>query len=110
MGLLSAAMSHTSTKVRIFPGSGVSNFLCDRAIIGFMRRGRMEYTVILREAPDGFYIASCPLIPEAHAQGETCEECLANIKEVLELCLEYRKERGEEIPQEIDTKKVIVAI
>jgi len=70
----------------------------------------MEYTVIIRRAPDGFYIASCPLILEAHAQGETYEECLANIKEVLELCLEYRKERGEEIPEEIGTKQVTVAI
>ena len=70
----------------------------------------MEYTVIIRKAPDGFYIASCPLIPEARAQGETYDECLANIKEVLQLCLEYRKERGEEIPQEIDAKKVTVAL
>ncbi len=70
----------------------------------------MEYTVVLRKAPDGFFIASCPLIPEAHAQGETDAECLANIKEVLELCLEYRKERGEEIPREFDTKKVTVTV
>lgn len=70
----------------------------------------MEYTVIIRKAPDGFYIASCPLIPEAHAQGETYEECLANIKEVLELCLEYRREHGEEIPQEIGTKQVTITV
>ena len=70
----------------------------------------MEYTVIIRKAPDGFYIASCPLIPEAHAQGETYDDCMTNIKEVLELCLEYRKEQGEEIPQEIEAKKVIVAL
>lgn len=70
----------------------------------------MEYTVVIRKAPDGFYIASCPLIAEAHAQGETYEECLANIKEVLELSLEYRKELGEEIPLEVEAKKVIVAI
>jgi predicted RNase H-like HicB family nuclease len=70
----------------------------------------MEYTVIVRKAPDRFYIASCPLIQEAHAQGETYEECLANIKEVLELCLEYRKERGEEIPEEIGTRQVTVVI
>ena len=70
----------------------------------------MEYTVIVRKAPDGFYIASCPLIPEAQAQGETHEECLANIKEVLELCLEYRKERGEEIPEEIGTRQVTVVV
>jgi predicted RNase H-like HicB family nuclease len=70
----------------------------------------MKYTVIIREAPDGFYIASCPLIPEAHAQGKTYEECIANIKEVLELCLEYRKEHGEEIPDESNSKQVTVAV
>ena len=61
----------------------------------------MEYTTMIIEAPDGFYIASCPLITEAHAQGRTYEECLASIREVLELSLEYRKERGEEIPRGI---------
>ena len=34
------------------------------------------------------------ILSEARAQGATYEECLATIKEVLELCLEYRKERG----------------
>jgi len=71
-------------------------------------REKMQYTAIVRKAPDGFYIANCPLIPEAHAQGETYEECLANIKEVLDLCLECRKERGEEIPDEIDTSWVAI--
>lgn len=55
----------------------------------------MEYTVVMRKAPDGVYIASCPLVPEARAQGETYEECLVNIREVVQLCIEYRKERGE---------------
>jgi predicted RNase H-like HicB family nuclease len=75
-----------------------------------IEEGRMEYTVIIRKAPDGFYIASCPLIAEARAQGENYEECLSNIKEVLELCLEYRNERGEEIPDEVGTKQVTIAI
>jgi len=70
----------------------------------------MKYTVVIRKAPDGFYIASCPLIPEAQAQGETYEECLANAKEVLELCLEYRRERGEEIPDEVGTKQVTIEV
>ncbi len=70
----------------------------------------MQYTAIIRKAPDGFYIASCPLIPEAHAQGETYEECLANIKEALELCLEYRRERGEEVPEETSTQRVTITV
>lgn len=71
---------------------------------------KMKYTIFIRKAPDGFYIASCPLIPEARAQGETYEKCLTNIKEALELCLEFRKERGEEIPEETGTRQVTVAI
>jgi len=70
----------------------------------------MEYTVIIQKAPDGMYIASCPLIPEARAQGESYEKCLVSVKEVLELCLEYRRERGEEIPDEIGTNKVTIAV
>lgn len=74
------------------------------------KRVDMEYTVIIRKAPDSFYIASCPLIPEAHAQGKTYNECLANIKEALHLCIEYRQERKEEIPEEALTKRVTVAV
>jgi len=35
----------------------------------------MKYTVIIREAPDGCYIAGSPLVPEAHAQGKNYDEC-----------------------------------
>jgi len=49
----------------------------------------MEYTVIIKRIPDGYFVAGCPIIPEAIAQGKTYEECLANIKEVIELCLDY---------------------
>jgi predicted RNase H-like HicB family nuclease len=54
----------------------------------------MKYTVIIREVPDGYYIAACPLVPEAHAQAKSYDECLKNIKEALELCIEYRTEHG----------------
>jgi predicted RNase H-like HicB family nuclease len=70
----------------------------------------MEYTVVIRKAPDGYYIASCPLISEVHAQGESYEECLANIKEAIELCLEFRRERDEEIPDEVGARRVKVAV
>jgi predicted RNase H-like HicB family nuclease len=74
------------------------------------RKKIMEYTVVIRKAPDGYYLASCPLVPEARAQGKTHDECLANIKEVLGLCVDFRKERGEEIPREIEAEKITIAI
>ena len=67
----------------------------------------MKYTVTIRKAPDGFCVASCPLIREAHAQGATYEECLADIREVLELCLGYRKQRGEVILEDQTLRGVI---
>jgi predicted RNase H-like HicB family nuclease len=70
----------------------------------------MNYTVVIRQAPDNYYIASCPLIPEAIAQGQTRKECLENIKEVLELCISFRKEKGEEIPDESNSEKVTIAV
>jgi predicted RNase H-like HicB family nuclease len=70
----------------------------------------MQYTVVIRKAPDGYYIASCPLVPEAHAQGESYEECLSNIKEVLTLCIEYRKEMSEEIPDEVGMDRITLAV
>ena len=69
----------------------------------------MEYTITISKTPDGNYMATCPLIPEAVAQGETLEECVANMQEVLELCIDFRKERGEEVPVEVTTKKVKIA-
>jgi predicted RNase H-like HicB family nuclease len=73
-------------------------------------KNNIDYTVVIRTAPDGYFIASCSVIPEARAQGKTYEESLSNIKEVIELCLEYRKERGEEIPREAQTEKVKIAL
>ena len=70
----------------------------------------MDYTVVIRKAPDGVFIGSCPVVPEAHTQGQTYDECLANMKEAIEVSLEFRKECGEEIPQEAGTSRVTVAI
>ncbi len=70
----------------------------------------MQYTVIVRKTPDGFFIATCPLVPEAHAQGRTQRACMVNMKEVLELCIEYRRERGEEVPEEVGVEKVKIAV
>ena len=37
---------------------------------------------------DGYYIVSCPIFKGCHTYGETIEEALENIKEVIEMCLE----------------------
>jgi predicted RNase H-like HicB family nuclease len=40
---------------------------------------------------DGCYIVSCPLFRGCHSDGETIDEALENIKEVIKMCLEETK-------------------
>ena len=52
----------------------------------------MEYTAIIEKTEDGWYIAHCVEIPNAHTQGETVEEVKENLKEAIELILECERE------------------
>lgn len=52
----------------------------------------LNYRVIIEQDEDGIFVASAPSIPGCHTQGDTYEEVLKNIKEVIELCLEVAKE------------------
>jgi antitoxin HicB len=57
----------------------------------------LAYSVIL-EPDDGAYSVIVPALPEVHTFGETPEEAMNAAREAIELSLEYRRERGEEIP------------
>ncbi len=59
----------------------------------------LRYAVLLEPEPDGSaYNVIVPAIPEAHTWGATVEEALRMAREVIELCLEERRARGDEIP------------
>jgi predicted RNase H-like HicB family nuclease len=50
-----------------------------------------EFTAIVGK--DGsWYIAYCAEVPGANGQGESREECLANLREAIALILDYRRE------------------
>jgi len=57
----------------------------------------MSYTIVVWRSLSGHYIASCPSIPECHAQGDTYEEAIQNAKEALQLCVEYIQEQWQTI-------------
>ena len=58
----------------------------------------LSYAVVLEPEAEGGFSVIIPALPEAHTQGETVDEGLANAREVIELVLESRLERGEAIP------------
>ena len=51
-----------------------------------MRR-RQKFRVIIRKDEAGCYVAECPELRACYTQGKTVEEVMANIKDVIKLCL-----------------------
>ena len=52
---------------------------------------RYHLPIIVEIDEDGFYIVSCPLFKGCHSYGESIDEALKNITEVIEMCLEETK-------------------
>jgi predicted RNase H-like HicB family nuclease len=48
---------------------------------------KREFYVIIERDEDGYYVGEVPQLKACYSQGETIDELLANIKEVIELCL-----------------------
>lgn len=59
----------------------------------------VAYRVILEPEPDkSAYNVIVPAFPTAHTWGQTVEEALAHAREVIELEIEDRTDRGEPVP------------
>jgi predicted RNase H-like HicB family nuclease len=52
---------------------------------------RLHLPIIVELDEDGYYIVSCPLFKGCHSYGETIDEALKNIREVISMCLEETK-------------------
>ena len=56
------------------------------------------------------YVGIIPGIPGAHSQAVTWDELQANLKEVLELCLEEQPELAEELPKFVGIQQIELAV
>ena len=52
---------------------------------------KLHLPILVEIDEDGLYIVSCPLFKGCHSWGETIDEAIENIKEVIEMCLEETK-------------------
>jgi len=52
---------------------------------------KLHLPILVEIDEDGRYIVSCPLFKGCHSWGETIDEAMENIKEVIEMCLEETK-------------------
>ncbi|MFP3908583.1 MAG: type II toxin-antitoxin system HicB family antitoxin [Halobacteriota archaeon] len=53
---------------------------------------KLRLPIIVEVDEDGYYIVSCPVFRGCHSYGETVDEALENIKEVVDMCLEETEE------------------
>lgn len=66
-----------------------------------------EFYVVIKRDEDGMYIGEVPQLKSCYSQGETIDELITNIKEVIKMCLE---ELGEEsITEFIGVSKVVLS-
>ena len=82
-------------------------------LIELLRRKReaavREYTVILDpDEEEGGYTATVPSLPGLVTQGETIEDCLARVRELLPAFLEDLAASGEPIPEEREHPQAVV--
>ncbi len=74
-----------------------------------MRKERIrEYDVIIEQDENRVYVAHVPELPGCHTEGDTVEEVMKNIKEAIELYLEYTQEKVENAMKFVTVKKITV--
>jgi len=52
---------------------------------------KLHLPILIEIDEGGLYIVSCPLFKGCHSWGETIDEAMENIREVIEMCLEETK-------------------
>ncbi|MBI5189840.1 MAG: type II toxin-antitoxin system HicB family antitoxin [Nitrospirae bacterium] len=71
-----------------------------------------KYTVtayIEKDTETGMYVGIVPGLTGAHTQGATLDELRQNLQEVVELCLEEKREAKKEIPNFVGLQTIEVS-
>lgn len=58
-----------------------------------------KFPVIIEKDEDGYFVADCPDLLGCHTQGETIEEAITNIRDVIKLHLKILKAEKQDIPK-----------
>ena len=55
-----------------------------------------EFSVIIEQDTEGYYVASVPALRGCHTQAQSLDELIVRVREAVELCLEVQGDsRGE---------------
>ena len=68
-----------------------------------------QFTVIVQQDEEGNYMAICPALQGCYAEGETPEEALNYLRDVIQLHIEDRQARHEPIYEEVFSERLNIA-
>ena len=71
-----------------------------------MTARQREFFVVIERDEDGMYVGEVPQLRACYSQGKTIDELLANIREVVELCLE--EEEQDNFTEFVGVQKIMV--
>ena len=57
-----------------------------------IRKQPQEFYVVIERDEDGIYVGEVPQLRACYSQGETIDELMINIEEVIQICLEDQPE------------------
>ncbi|MGB0562086.1 MAG: type II toxin-antitoxin system HicB family antitoxin [Spirulinaceae cyanobacterium] len=68
-----------------------------------------EFYVVIERDEDGLYVGEVPQLKACYSQGETIDELMINIREVVELCLaEQEQDAAETTTAFVGVQKLVV--
>ena len=69
---------------------------------------RIHLPLLIEQDEDGVFIISCPSYKGCHSYGQTVEEAMSNIREVIDMCID--EEGTQELNQFVGFREIEVAI
>jgi len=66
--------------------------------------------ILVEQDEDNIYIVSCPVFKGCHSYGKTIDEALANIKEVVDMCIDEEKEKVSGINRFVGFREMQVSL
>jgi predicted RNase H-like HicB family nuclease len=67
---------------------------------------KREFYVVIERDEDGLFVGEVMQLPACYSQGETIDELMVNIREVIELCLEELQD--ETLTEFIGIQKIVL--
>lgn len=67
---------------------------------------KKEFYVVIERDEDGCYVGEVPQLKACYSQGETIDELMENMKEVIELCM--AEESQESSSEFVGIQKIVI--